>query len=265
MARPTKQTVKYFPHDTDASKGRTLTILEHKFGNDGYTFWFKLLELLGRSRAHYYIYMDADDLEFLSAETKQKDTETTLAILTTLATRGAIDKELYEHKIIWCQNFVNGIADAYARCKDSFPSKPDWRVIVGISGVSADINPEKPDNNPHTIVKETKLKETITTESLSSLIAIWEREKFGEMTPLIESELQAALKEFGAEKIAKALQIAVRAGKRNWSYVAGILTNWRSGRGKGETNPDKYIKQKYGAIVCRTKEDLERVRKARDE
>ena len=39
MARPQKQTVKYFPHDTDASDGKTLTIIQAKYGNDGYAFW----------------------------------------------------------------------------------------------------------------------------------------------------------------------------------------------------------------------------------
>lgn len=109
-------------------------------------------------------------------------------------------------------------------------------------------------------------KETITTtESLSSLIKIWEQEKFGELTPLIESELQASLKEFGADKLKKALEIAVRAGKRNWSYVAGILLNWRSGRKKGEADPDKFVKQKYGDIVCRTAQDLEKRKQLRKE
>lgn len=47
MARPKKQTVDYFPHFVKG--GRTIFILENKFGNDGYAFWFKLLEILGES------------------------------------------------------------------------------------------------------------------------------------------------------------------------------------------------------------------------
>ena len=45
MARPKKQTVDYFPHII--KQGKTMTILENRFGNDGYAFWFKLLEILG--------------------------------------------------------------------------------------------------------------------------------------------------------------------------------------------------------------------------
>ncbi len=39
MARPLKQTVDYFPHDSHASDSKTLFILESKFGNDGYAFY----------------------------------------------------------------------------------------------------------------------------------------------------------------------------------------------------------------------------------
>ena len=101
MARPYKLTVDYFPHDTDASEGKTLTIIQAKYGNDGYAFWFKLLQLLGKSNGLYYDFNNPSDLEFLSAKTHQKDTETTKAILETLAVLGAIDGELYKNGYIW--------------------------------------------------------------------------------------------------------------------------------------------------------------------
>ena len=52
MARPKKQKVEYFPHFV--MSGRTIFILENTYGNDGYAFWFKLLELLGDTEGHYY-------------------------------------------------------------------------------------------------------------------------------------------------------------------------------------------------------------------
>ena len=45
MARPAKLTVDYFPHIIN--QGKTIFIIENNYGNDGYAFWFKLLELLG--------------------------------------------------------------------------------------------------------------------------------------------------------------------------------------------------------------------------
>jgi len=170
MARPHKQTVDYFPHDTDASEGKTLTIIQAKFGNDGYAFWFKLLQLLGKTSGHYYNFNNPADWEFLLAKTHQNDTETAKSILSTLAILDAIDAELFENGVIWCQNFVDGISDAYNRTVEGKPLRPDFLVnvgnqgvSVGNQGVSVNNNGEKPTEIPQTKrrLKETKLKETI--------------------------------------------------------------------------------------------------------
>ena len=68
MARPKKQTVDYFPHFVKG--GRTIFILENKFGNDGYAFWFKLLEILGESEGHFYDCSNASNWEYLLAKTR---------------------------------------------------------------------------------------------------------------------------------------------------------------------------------------------------
>ena len=52
MARPLKTTVDYFPHATQT--GKTIAILEAHWGNDGYAFWFKILEVLGGSAGFCY-------------------------------------------------------------------------------------------------------------------------------------------------------------------------------------------------------------------
>jgi len=167
VARPQKQTVDYFPHDTDASDGKTLTIIQAKYGNDGYAFWFKLLQLLGKTPGHYYDFNKPADWEFLLAKTHQNDTERAKGILETLVVLDAIDAELYAHGVIWCQKFVDRVADAYDRTVNGPPQRPAFLVNVGKSevsvsdeGVSADKNPEKPTVMPQTKLKETKLNKS---------------------------------------------------------------------------------------------------------
>ena len=72
MGRPRKQTVDYFPHFV-STDSRTKFILEQSWGNDGYAFWFKLLELLGRSEGHYYDCSQPADKMYLVALTKVTD------------------------------------------------------------------------------------------------------------------------------------------------------------------------------------------------
>ena len=153
MARPKKQTVDYFPHII--KQGKTMTILENKFGNDGYAFWFKLLEILGSTNGHYYEYKNTADREFLHAKTLVSE-DTAIKILNLLAELDAIDSELWQHNIIWCDNFVDNIEDAYSRRKVNVPHKPE------VSGVNVNRNPSKEDKCEHDddINSQSKVKES---------------------------------------------------------------------------------------------------------
>ena len=121
MARPKKLTVDYFPHII--KQGKTMTILENRFGNDGYAFWFKLLEILGTTEGHSYRYENITDIEFLLAKTKV-DREIAENILDLLSELGAIDKKLWENKIIWSDNFIDNVADVYNKRSTELPQKP---------------------------------------------------------------------------------------------------------------------------------------------
>lgn len=123
MGRPKKQTVDYFPHFA-STDSRTRFILEHGWGNDGYAFWFKLLELLCRSEGHYYDCSQPADKMYLVALTMVTE-EQSDEILNTLALRGNIDSELWqERKVIWCQSLVDNLQDVYSKRTGSAPLKP---------------------------------------------------------------------------------------------------------------------------------------------
>lgn len=123
MGRPRKQTVDYFPHFV-STDSRTKFILEQSWGNDGYAFWFKLLELLGRSEGHYYDCSAAANEKYLVALMKI-DESTINDILATLADLGNIDKKLWdERKVIWCQSLVDNLQDVYSKRTVSAPMKP---------------------------------------------------------------------------------------------------------------------------------------------
>jgi len=159
MARPEKKTVDYFPHII--KYGKTITILENRFGNDGYAFWFKLLEILGSTEGHHYRYEDTTNIEFLLAKTNVNE-EKANKILDLLAELGAIDKKLWEHKIIWSDNFIKNIEDVYKKRSNGLPQKP---VIDNENLSNEELSERKPDvcevsdnENSQSKLKETKLK-----------------------------------------------------------------------------------------------------------
>lgn len=143
MARPIRAVVDYFPHYVN--HGKTLYTVESKYGNDGYAFWFKLLELLGATENHFIDCRQVSTWEFLLAKTHFSE-DSAIEILNLLAKLGAIDAELWGYRIIWSANFIENIADAYKRRVISAYTKTD---ILGFciqkpSGTdkSANINPQ---------------------------------------------------------------------------------------------------------------------------
>ena len=84
-------------------------------------------------------------------------------------------------------------------------------------------------------------------------------QNIGMLTPMIADELRDAEQLYPQDWIRDAIKEAVALNKRNWRYIAKILENW-SAEGKSDgthrrdfkkTDPDKYIKGKYGHMVRR--------------
>jgi len=122
MSRPKKAKVDYFPHMVH--QGKTIYILEKKFGNDGYAFWFKTLELLGDTENHFIDCNDPIQWEFLIAKTLVSN-EIGKDILETLVNVEAIDKDLWKNNVIWCENFILNLESVYNRREVSVYRKPD--------------------------------------------------------------------------------------------------------------------------------------------
>lgn len=84
-------------------------------------------------------------------------------------------------------------------------------------------------------------------------------ENIGMLTPLIADELREAEKLYPQDWIRDAIKEAVNQNKRKWNYVSYLLERWAAeGKSDGtyrrdikKTDPDKYIRGKYGHMVRR--------------
>lgn len=65
MARPTKEGLDYFPHDTDAVNDEKIEALRLVFGNDGYAFYFIMLERIYRTSDGELNVSDAETITVL--------------------------------------------------------------------------------------------------------------------------------------------------------------------------------------------------------
>jgi hypothetical protein len=113
MARSELNTVSYFPLYCD--EGQKMFYIEETYGNDGFSTFIKILRELAKTEYHYLDLSKPTSLMFLSAKCKVGK-ELLNSIITDLVELGKFDKELWESaKIIWCQDFIDSIQDAYKK------------------------------------------------------------------------------------------------------------------------------------------------------
>lgn len=164
MARPQKQTIDYFPHYV--IQGKTMMVLQNEFGNDGYAFWYRLLELLCKSDGQVYDYNMPASWRLLLAETHVK-AELASNILATLAELEAIDPELNRGQIIWVQNLVDNLELVYNRRAHGKPEKP---VIASNNEVNVSKN--RVNASKSTQTKQYNTKQEIN-EFISEVFDFW--------------------------------------------------------------------------------------------
>lgn len=98
----------------------------------------------------------------------------------------------------------------------------------------------------------------VQAEALPDIYTLYEQ-NVGMLTPMIADELRDAEKLYPPDWIRDAIKEAALHNKRSIKYIAKILENWSvEGRSDGtyqrdskKTDPDKYVKGKYGHMVQR--------------
>jgi len=101
-------------------------------------------------------------------------------------------------------------------------------------------------------------RQTYIEEEQPDIYTLYEQ-NIGMLTPMIAEELREAERLYPETWIKDAIKEAVALNKRSWRYIAAILERWSTeGKGDGtyrrdfkKTDPDKYIKGKYGHMVRR--------------
>ena len=222
MGRPTKKGVDYFSHDCDAAGKPTCYTLQENFGNDGYAFWFKLLEFLGqRENLSFDCNIKAEWLYFV-AKAKVSESDA-IAILDTLASIDAIDADLWKHKIVWSDNFLERVRDVYKKRGTPPPSRPiveeeNPQDVDEPVDEPQDVGATEEPNEPTAEPTPTRRKGKKSTEEIEA-----EKVKYAELVRMRPSEYETLCKSLGKEATEKAIQ---------------ILDNYKGSKGK--TYKDDY-------------------------
>ena len=178
MARPQKNIVEYFSHYV--TPGKELQLLTDKFGNDGYAFYFRLRELLGRTPNHSYSVEDEIDWLFFVKQMGLDEDRTSDIIQYSVKIRD-LDKESWEDKRLWSQNFVDELVPVYEKRTSDLPDKNSFRnentsfrvgnpsYVNGNPSFRSDNSQSKGKDSKEKNSKGEESSKTLTNEELKSL------------------------------------------------------------------------------------------------
>lgn len=160
MPRQQTNTADYFPHI--AKPGKTISILEAKFGNDGYAALFKILELLTASEGHAYNCATKKQWEFLVGRLLV-DERRAKAIISLIAEIGILDSDLWRRsKILWCQGLLDNLKQVYQKRHRPVPERPP---LVTENGGYARVS--VPETGPMPPVPNTSGTQSIAEQSIA--------------------------------------------------------------------------------------------------
>lgn len=242
MGRAAKSGVDYFSHDVGAHNRRTLSALRSRFGNDGYAFWYILLEVLGEQTT---LSLDcSDEINWIYLCTETAVSEVSAAeILELLSRMGAIDKNLWQnHKIIWCQSFVDRLESVYKKRREQIPEKPVPERNSGLfddipSEVSAPKTRVSAAESTQSKVKESKVNKSKVKQSKSNTnyvrtdnsddgknelyfaaLALYEK-RIGTISQSVQERICALVDDVGLDFCAAAINKAAQKGSAHIGYI----------------------------------------------
>lgn len=165
MARPEKHTADYFPFY--AKDGKTLFILESKYGCKGTGFFTNVLRFLCDTPDHHYSLKEESDRLFFFSKTKC-DEESGMDMLNIMAKTSKIISQWWvSSAVIYSPDLIDSLKDAYRSRRNTLLTQDEIMVIYGINTPSGEfLAPETPQvdgvndaDNPQKKGKEKKGKE----------------------------------------------------------------------------------------------------------
>ena len=213
MGRPIKEGMDYFPHDTDASNDEKIEALQALYKNDGYAFYFKLLERIYRNKnAELDISNPAILASVISKIGVSK--ELFFEILETAFSLNCLDRNAYEQRKVLTSYGIKRRAEEVESMRER------WRKRKEKPRVSSVVFPaENSEETGESKEKKSKVKE-------SKYINYYINNINPVASPIEIEKLCDWENDLPEDVICLAIEKAVEQNKRNLSYIEAILRNW---------------------------------------
>ena len=229
MARPQKDGMDYFPHDSDAVNDEKLEALRVLYGNDGYAFYFILLERIYRTAKFELDVSDAETTQILCRKVAVSE-EKFNRILETALKRKCFDREAYEQRGVLTSSGIKKRASVVLGNRETMRSK--YKKV-------SETTPETRAETRQSKVKETKGKESKEKQLKVDVL----KKVYGEKVHLLESEYETLLNQHGEAET---------------KQMISILDNWYLTKGNKPNKSDYHTMVGVGWVLKRLNEDKQR-------
>ena len=237
MARPVKQGMDYFPHDTDAASDEKIEALRALHGNDGYAFYFVLLERIYRTEnGELSVENEAVFAALLKkiGVTRAKYQK----IIKSAFELFLLDREKYENEKIITSDGIKKRFDSVnadrKKKRAKYNSDKPPKELEGISDIPPPISDgETTGETTQSKEKERKEKESINSSSgsdvpllKSSPFLIYFGQKFPIPNPTWAEVLLDLETRYPLIWLQEATKLFLLSNSPNLKYLEGILKNW---------------------------------------
>ncbi|ODB56943.1 hypothetical protein A7311_01050 [Paenibacillus polymyxa] len=128
MARPRKEGMDYFPHDTDAVNDTKIEALRMLYGNDGYAFYFILLELIYKQPNFELDVSDAETMQILAKKVEVTQEEFG-KMLATAIKRECFDPVAYQERQVLTSEGIKKRSKVVVEKRERMRKKPDSTAV----------------------------------------------------------------------------------------------------------------------------------------
>ena len=207
MARPRKEGMDYYPHDTDASNDEKIEAMRSIFGNDGYAFYFILLERIYRTdRAEIDISKRVFKMALVTKTMvdEQKFDE----MLEAAIELNLFDENSFRERSVLTSRGIQKRFSEVKNMRERWRKKKDNQAeIVVFQGENKEENAEE--NDEETGESKAKQSKANNKESIYVVFDFWNSKKIithkGNPTPQMEFQIRRRMKDYTQEEIIESI------------------------------------------------------------
>lgn len=257
MARPLKQGLDYFPHDTDAINDKKIQRLIAKLGLAGYGFYFALLADIYAELPEPYKWSENKEIFSRKCHQFLAKSERTLKVCVELK---LFDGEKFAEDSTLISPGIVQRADAILKAREA---KRKQRLSSSLSSsLSIDLSKDCPTTKHNNksiidksiIVEEKKKEEEKGNSATAKIFKVYE-DNFHTLTPLVSDKLKDFIETYGEERVTYALNEAVDHNARSIAYIEKVLEGGGSSSKSAPGDAPAYLMEGVIERVSAWKQD----------